>query len=30
MNKIQNNDLNFGFKSKEEIHSILEEELGKL
>lgn len=30
MNNIQKNDLNFGFKSEEEIHVILEEEFGKL
>ena len=30
MNNIQKNDLNFGFKSEEQIHVILEEEFGKL
>jgi len=30
MNNIKRNDLNFGFKSEEEIHSILEQEFGKL
>ncbi len=30
MNEIQKNDLNFGFKSEEEIHFILEEQFGKL
>ncbi len=30
MNNIKNNDLNFGFKSEEEIHSILEEQFGTL
>jgi len=30
MNNIRRNDLNFGFKSEEEIHSILEQEFGKL
>ena len=30
MNNIQRKDLNFGFKSEEEIHSILEEVFGNL
>jgi len=30
MNNIQRNDLNFGFKSEEEIHTILEEQYGTL
>ena len=30
MNNIKRNDLNFGFKSEEEIHSILEEKFGTL
>jgi hypothetical protein len=30
MNNIQRKDLNFGFKSEEEIHSILEEPFGNL
>ena len=30
MNNIKRNDLNFGFKSEEEIHSILEQEFGDL
>ena len=30
MNNIKRNDLNFGFKSEEQIHVILEEEFGKL
>ena len=30
MNNTKRNDLNFGFKSEEEIHVILEEEFGKL
>tara|TARA_R100000951_G_scaffold97173_2_gene86766 strand:- start:819 stop:1259 length:441 start_codon:yes stop_codon:yes gene_type:complete len=30
MNEIQKNDLNFGSKSEQEIHSILEEQFGKL
>lgn len=30
MNNIKRNDLNFGFKSEEEIHAILEEEFGTL
>ena len=30
MNEIQKKDLNFGFKSEQEIHSILEEQFGKL
>ena len=30
MNNIKRNDLNFGFKSEEEIHNILEEEFGTL
>lgn len=30
MNNIKRNDLNFGFKSEEEIHTILEQEFGTL
>ena len=30
MNEIKKNDLNFGLKSEQEIHSILEEQFGKL
>lgn len=30
MNNIKSNDLNFGFKSEEEIHDILEKEFGTL
>ena len=30
MNNIKRNDLNFGFKSEEQIHAILEEEFGTL
>ena len=30
MNNIKRNDLNFGFKGEEEIHSILEQEFGDL
>ena len=30
MNNIQRNDLNFGFKSEEDIHHILEDVFGNL
>jgi len=30
MNEIQKNDLNFGFKSEEEIHFILEEQFNQI